>query len=213
MAFGLATTECQHFIFTKDTIMNGRDLLRAGFVEFFRNHCGGNHAAFREDSLPHTALITCCDPRINLMRMFSGDTGDFFVIPTIAALIPAHTSQAALAISASLEHAIVTLKVSSIVILGHRGCIGARRLVNILAGRIPLEEQTSNLHGWLLQAKDAVEAEGDVEGSLVVYSASNLAEYPIIERGLKDGSLTLDGWVCDPSTGDLISICEWENEE
>ena len=42
----------------------------------------------KEGQKPKAMIITCCDSRINITKIFNGEIGDFFVFRNVANLIP-----------------------------------------------------------------------------------------------------------------------------
>ena len=83
---------------------------------------------------PKTMIISCCDSRVAPEAIFNAGPGELFVLRNVAALVPPYEPDDHYhGASAALEYAVMALKVSDIVVLGHGQCGGVRAYAEIAA--------------------------------------------------------------------------------
>ena len=76
---------------------------------------------------PDILVIGCCDSRCSPEVIFDARPGELFVVRNIGNLVPPYApDENAHGVSAALEFAVMALKVSHIVVLGHAHCGGVK---------------------------------------------------------------------------------------
>jgi carbonic anhydrase len=188
-------------------IVDFRERLLPQYAERFRDLAHGQ--------APDTLFITCSDSRVVPDLLVSTNPGDLFVMRNVGNLVPPATAEGAstgdLSEASAIEYSILVLKVRNLVVCGHSEC-GAMKAA--LAGK-PLPE-TPNLAKWLHHATSALfrlEQEGPLDRRLnrhdqlsqlnVLVQLEHLASYPIVRRGIADGTLHLSGWWFEIVKGEM----------
>ncbi len=167
-----------------------------------------------EGQRPRTMVISCCDSRVQPTSMFEADEGEFFIHRNIAALVPPFAPDGAhRATSAAVEYAVVNLKVSNLIVMGHSNCGGVAACHEMAAGRAPeLESESSFIGRWmdilkpgLKMIEDAPEEERltRLEKAAVLLSIQNLAGFPFVREARDAGTLSVHGLWADVGNGVL----------
>ena len=103
---------------------------------------------------PKAMIISCCDSRVNVEKIFSAKHGEIFTHKNIANLVPAYRNKSLnCSTAAALEYGVLILEVPSIIILGHSQCGGIKAYSEIKLG---LDENELNLPSvikWLKTSK------------------------------------------------------------
>jgi carbonic anhydrase len=156
---------------------------------------------------PHAMVITCSDSRVDPFFFTQAQPGQLFVLRNAGNIVPQH-SEFVGGVTATIEFAVVELKVPNIIICGHAGC-GA------VAGLLHPERITHlpEVRDWLHHAAKAramVEATGGIDApdamnraveANVVVQLENLCTHPSVAAGIAAGRLGIHGWVYDFVTG------------
>ena len=98
---------------------------------------------------PETLFITCSDSRIDPCMLTQTKPGEIFIIRNAGNIVPAYGEMIG-GVSATIEYAIMALKVKDIIICGHSDCGAMRALLN--------PQSVSHLpavSAWLRQAESA----------------------------------------------------------
>ena len=78
---------------------------------------------------PKAMIISCCDSRVNVEKIFSAKHGELFIHKNIANLVPAYKNKSLnCSTAAALEYGTLVLEVPAIIILGHSQCGGIKGL-------------------------------------------------------------------------------------
>ena len=174
-------------------------------------------AALAEDGQrPRAMIIACCDSRVMATDVFGGEAGDFFVHRNIANLVPSYEPDGrSHGTSATIEYAVIALKIEHLIVMGHYGCGGVRGCHDMLAGMAPeLDTPTSFVGTWLRLLKPGYEAlsgrglayEARIEAlekEAVLVSLANLMTFPFVGEAVAAETLQLHGVWKDISDGDL----------
>ncbi|MDC0194856.1 carbonic anhydrase [Alphaproteobacteria bacterium] len=169
-----------------------------------------------EGQNPSSMIISCCDSRIHVTSIFGADLGEFFIHRNIANLVPPYNPDGDHhGTSAAVEYAVRTLKVSSIIILGHSHCGGIDSGYHLCKGNNKLED-TVFISKWLniLQPafnrvmscnKNISDSQGinSLEKESIVSSLKNLTEFPFVNSLLKKKNLSLHGLWHDIGSGSI----------
>ena len=167
----------------------------------------------REGQAPHTMVIACCDSRAAPELIFDAGPGELFVVRNVANLVPPYGPDENFhGTSAALEFAVQSLKVGSILVLGHGRCGGIRAA---LSPDAPPLSPGDFIGRWMNLVSPAAEAVADnsmmtpgeretaLERISIRYSLANLRTFPCIQILERKGRLKLYGAWFDISTGEL----------
>jgi carbonic anhydrase len=189
--------------------------LIAGYQNFKRGRYDAERyrSLAREGQSPRTMVIACCDSRSAPETIFDAGPGELFVLRNIANMVPPYEPDAQFhGTSSALEFAVQSLKVSSIVVMGHGRCGG------IQAALHPSEKPLSPgdfIGHWMRLLAPAAEAVSEnalmtpverqtaLERISIRYSIANLRTFPWLRAMEEAGKLTLHGAWFDISTGEL----------
>ncbi|HHS98117.1 MAG TPA: carbonic anhydrase [Chloroflexi bacterium] len=161
----------------------------------------------REGQSPSVLFIGCSDSRVMPSRVLGARPGDVFVMRNVANVVPPADAGES-AVGAVIEYAVVHLKVPHIVVCGHLDCGGVHALD---ASLDPHREP--HITRWLAYIRPALqEIPPDLTGEArhravveanVRLQLRHLRTYPCVAQALREGRLTLHGWVYDLGTGSL----------
>jgi carbonic anhydrase len=161
---------------------------------------------------PEVMFITCSDSRVNPNLITQTRPGEMFILRNAGNIVPAY-SQGSQGEAASIEFALVSLKVQHIVVCGHSGCGAMKGLLHpealeplpamkewlkhAEATRKIMRENYQHLH------KDALLTATAEENVLV--QLENLRTHPAVREHLERRAVTLHGWVYKLETGQVFS--------
>jgi len=212
------------------------EALMEGYESFISGRFLVDHDRFEELAVkgqrPKTMIISCCDSRVAPEAIFSAGPGELFVLRNVAALVPPYEPDDHYhGASAALEYAVMALKVSDIVVLGHGQCGGVQAYAQIAADPdTPRLSHSDFIGDWIKMLGPAVDRLGvppnptdrnyveRLEFEAVKQTLRNLRSFPMIQvlehhRHLQlHGALfrIMDGrlFLLDESTGAFNSVCE-----
>ncbi|MGD9543970.1 MAG: carbonic anhydrase [Methylocystis sp.] len=207
-----------------------------GYESFISGRFLAEHDRFEELALkgqtPKTMVISCCDSRVAPEAIFNAGPGELFVLRNVAALVPPYEPDDHYhGASAALEYAVMALKVSDIVVLGHGQCGGVRACAEILADPdAPRLSHSDFIGDWIKMLGPAADRLGvppnpkdrgyveRLEFEAVKQTLRNLRSFPMIQvlehhRHLRlHGALfrIMDGrlFLLDEATGAFNPVCE-----
>lgn len=146
---------------------------------------------------PQTLVITCSDSRSDPATIFNARPGEIFVIRNVAAIVPPYeTDSSHHGTSAAIAFAVLSLKVSNVLVMGHAQCGGvAAALDNSVAEGVPF------LRAWVDLLKPAVarlphdphDPHTLLEQDSVRLSLERLMTFPFVAARVKAGELELNG--------------------
>ena len=157
---------------------------------------------------PEALLITCSDSRIDPSLITQSKPGDLFIVRNAGNIVPAY-GKAVGGVTATIEYAIMALKVKDIIICGHSDC-GA------MGGLLYPERvrHMKNVASWLRHGEPArlvvQQRYGHLSGDRlllalteqnVLAQLNNLRTHPSVAAGISSQNLRLHGWVYDIATG------------
>lgn len=197
--------------------------LESGFRRF-RDELYPRHKATYErladkGQKPHTLVIGCSDSRVDPSAIFDAGPGELFVVRNVANLVPPFETDGGFhGVSAAVEFAVGSLKVSNILVMGHRQCGGVHACAS---GHSPedslfIGHWISALHPALAESRaelgggastDAVA--DDLELRAIHHSIERLKTYPFVAKALGEGRLALHGARFGVADGEL----EWMGED
>jgi carbonic anhydrase len=191
--------------------------LVSGIVEFRQKILPSYREKFARLALgqsPDTLFITCSDSRVAPNWFASTDPGDLFVVRNVGNLIPCcgtdghSTSDESEA--AAIEFAVMTLKVSHIIVCGHSECGAMNALIR---GRTKVA--APHLRAWLRHGEESLGKLGQGPSNLsqvnelsqlnVLQQVENLRSYPAVKERIDAGKLTLHAWWFELGTANVYA--------
>ena len=159
---------------------------------------------------PDALFITCADSRIDPNLLTQSDPGELFICRVIGNVVPPYPGAIG-GVSATIEYATAVLRVPEIIVCGHTDCgvmkaalhpEAVRKYPSIAAWLryVGVEERQPNPSAEFLLAL----AERNVVAQL-----KNLRTHPAVAQRLKEGDLTLRGWVYHIGPG---TVTAWDEE-
>ncbi|WP_173935181.1 carbonic anhydrase [Chelativorans sp. Marseille-P2723] len=201
--------------------------LLAGYRNFMNSRYSTEKQRYRAlargGQSPETMVIACCDSRAAPETIFDAKPGELFVLRNVANLVPPYAPDGQHhGTSAALEFAVQSLKVKSIVVMGHGRCGGIGAALNPSAEPLSPGDFIGKWMGLLAPAAGALagnsmmtpaERQTALERISIRYQIENLRTFPCVQILESKGKLTLHGawfdisagelWVMDPKTGDF----------
>jgi len=164
---------------------------------------------------PRAMVISCCDSRVHVTSIFGADQGEFFIHRNIANLVPPYSPDGEHhGTSATVEYAIVMLRVAHLIVLGHSNCGGVQGCADMCSGHAPhLEEKSSFVGRWMDMLRPGYDRVRDIsdekariealEKQAVLISLENLMTFPFVRAAVDQGEVTLHGLWNDIGEGGL----------
>jgi carbonic anhydrase len=164
---------------------------------------------------PEAMVITCSDSRVDPFLLTQAQPGQLFVLRNAGNLVPKYDGFVG-GVTATIEFAVVGLRVPNIIVCGHSGC-GA------ITGLLHPEtlENMPNVENWLRRhaqpVRDILAQAGRLGGpdelpqavdANVLVQLENLRTHPSVADGLAAGRVTLHGWVYDIASGEVRAYNE-----
>ncbi len=164
---------------------------------------------------PEALVITCSDSRVDPFLFTNARPGQLFVLRNAGNLVPVYDGLVG-GVTATIEFAVVGLKVPNIIVCGHSGCGAIQGLLN--------PEKLTDLplvSDWIHHHADAVldilaqagrrggpeELSQAVDANVLV-QLDNLRSHPCVAEALSEGRIKLHGWVYDIGTGQVRAYDE-----
>jgi carbonic anhydrase len=175
-----------------------------GVLDFQKRVFGGKRELFSQlgkGQHPLVLFITCSDSRIAPDLLTQTDPGELFVLRNAGNLIPPYGGPVG-AEAATVEYAVVQLRVRDIILCGHSKCGAVHGLLEPAAlAKLP------SVAGWLGHAR-AVLPEVEAAGAAtpeerlkvaveknVLLQLEHLKTHPAVAEALAARTLRLSGWV------------------
>jgi carbonic anhydrase len=161
---------------------------------------------------PDALFITCADSRIDPCLLTQTRPGELFICRVIGNIVPPYPGAIG-GVSATVEYAAAVLRVPTIIICGHTDCGVMRAALHPEAVR-----KYPSIAAWLRyvqvqerQPHPTAEFLLALAERNVVAQLKNLRTHPAVAARLKDGDLTLHGWVYEIGAG-KVSAYDEESE-
>ena len=171
----------------------------------------GNPEYFNNLSLgqsPEILYIGCSDSRVSSEELMGAKPGEVFVHRNIANMVP-NTDLSAMSV---INYAVSHLKVKHVVVCGHYYCNGVKAAMQ--------SQDLGILNPWLRNIRDVyrihrneLDAIADEELRYKRLVELNVQEQCInvlktadVQKAYKERTLTVNGWVFDIKTGELIDL-------
>ena len=159
---------------------------------------------------PEALVITCSDSRVDPFLFTQAQPGQLFVLRNAGNLVPKYDGLIG-GVTATIEFAVVGLRVPNIIVCGHSECGAIHGLLH-----------PDSLHNmphvadWLQHHAEPVreilsrsgrlggpdEMQQAVDANVLV-QLENLKAHPCVAEGLAVGTLKLHGWVYDIPSGNI----------
>ncbi|MCU0955317.1 MAG: carbonic anhydrase [Hyphomicrobium sp.] len=163
---------------------------------------------------PEIMMVSCCDSRVDPETIFNAIPGELFVVRNVANLIPPfETGGRFHGVSASIEFAVLNLRVKHIVVLGHSGCGGIKAALNQSA---MIQTEAMFISKWMSMLDEArlsvlaskqsatlAEQLQVLELESIKTSLKNLRTFPFVREREDKGKVNLHGAHFDIKTGTL----------
>jgi carbonic anhydrase len=171
-----------------------------GNPEYFNNLSMGQS--------PEILYIGCSDSRVSSEELMGAKPGEVFVHRNIANMVP-NTDLSAMSV---INYAVSYLKVKHVVVCGHYYCNGVKAAMK--------SEDMGILNPWLRNIRDVyrihrneLDAIADEELKYKRLVELNVQEQCInvlktadVQKAYKERTLTVNGWVFDIKSGQLIDL-------
>ena len=175
---------------------------------------------------PKILVVACCDSRLEPFALTQSGPGDLFVVRNVANLVPPYVPMEQIECHgtvAAIQYAVVHLKVTDLIILGHSHCGGVAALMS----QTQQQHQTDNfIEEWMkiaqpakqrvMQACSAQMPASEKNELCAHYSIQNSLEncltYQWIKEPVEANRLALHGWYFDIEHG-AISVLEAGDSE
>ena len=175
----------------------------------------------KEGQKPKAMIITCCDSRVNITKIFNGEIGDFFVYRNIANLRPSfNLKDSNEGVQPAIEYGIENLKIKDLIILGHSNCGGIKHAYQLLSGQIKnnnkkIDRWVENIKPSFIKLDNNQNNEKNIkslEQLSIINSISNLLTSVEINKLVTDRKLKIHGIWFDLKTGNLEYYDQSQNK-
>jgi carbonic anhydrase len=185
-----------------------------GGVSRFQKHVYPNRRDLFErlalGQRPDALFITCADSRIDPNLLTQSDPGELFICRVIGNVVPPYPGAIG-GVSATIEYATAVLGVPEIIVCGHTDCGVMKAALHPEAVR-----KYPSIAAWLRyvgvterQANPSAEFLLALAERNVVTQLKNLRTHPAVAARLKEGNLSLEGWVYHIGPG---KVTAWDEE-
>jgi carbonic anhydrase len=168
-------------------------------------------ARLAEGQHPEALLITCSDSRVDPHVITGADLGDLFVLRNAGNIVPAYGTANG-GEEATIEYAVMALRVKHIIVCGHTHCGAMKGLLHPESlGDLPAVASFLRLAGET--RKLVAQKHAHLQGPALVEAAAaenvlvqlrNLQTLPAVASALARGQLDLHGWLYRIESGELL---------
>lgn len=185
-----------------------------GVDKFRRKVFGTQEELFRElgkGQSPLALFITCSDSRINPNLLTQTDPGELFILRNAGNLVPPSGSACG-GEEATIEYALVQLKIRDIIVCGHSHCGAMNGLLNPEA--LTKMPRTNEWLGYArailpeLPPTDSVPPEELLDIAIernVLLQIAHMKTHPPVAQALAEGRLRLHAWVYRFESGEVVA--------
>ena len=205
--------------------MDTYERLVDGYRDFREKYLSKEHEAYRswasKGQAPKVLIIGCSDSRVNPSILTHAGLGEVFVVNNVANIVPPYVKggHRHMSTGSAIQHAVKSLGVEHIIVMGHSGCGGIAALMAKEDAAVSKPADDDYITDWVSilepAKKAALEAcaksptedrhrQCEMEGILL--SVQNLAGYPWVQKAVRDKTLTLHAWYFHIDTGELLSF-------
>lgn len=162
------------------------------------------HALFKSletGQNPSVLMITCADSRIIQSLITQSEPGEVFVCRNAGNIVPPYGTIND-GTTASIEFALASFEIETIIICGHSDCGAMKGVMN----RSALEHLPTT-DNWLGFAPAGQHADlKDLTLHNIKQQLSNMMSYPSVQDKLQTGQLTMEGWFYNIGDGTVTKI-------
>ncbi len=181
------------------------------FIKDFNQHRSAWLRLVDEGQQPRFLWIGCSDSRIIPEQITGARPGELFVLRNIGNVVPPYGTSGDAA-AAVLEFAVRDLAVEHTIVCGHTFCGGIEAALD--QGSRNSTSHIARWVSWIQPAVYQVEARGiaqearwlETAKANVLQQCQNVKSYPVVGQALKEGRLTVHGWLFDLESGSLLAF-------
>ncbi|MEC7566294.1 MAG: carbonic anhydrase [Planctomycetota bacterium] len=168
---------------------------------------------------PLALFITCADSRIDPNLLTGTKPGELFVLRTAGNIVPCYGSMLG-GEAATIEYAVLALKIRDIIICGHSHCGAMGGLLNpdatqnLPAVTTYLEHAQSTCQKIDENYPDLTDPDVRLTRAVeenVLVQLENLRTHPSVATAVGNGDLNLHGWVYKFETGEVYEYASDQN--
>ena len=160
---------------------------------------------------PTAMIISCCDSRVHATSIFGAEEGEFFIHRNIANIVPPFSPDGEYhGTSAAIEYATMVIKVSYLIILGHRDCGGIKSFYNSRNNKNSdyffINKWLNILSPILSKISNDISPSNQIElleEENIKNFLNNLFSFPNIKNAVENNNLSIHGLIHDIGTGKL----------
>lgn len=149
-----------------------------------------------EGQQPSVLFIGCADSRVVPDLLTDTVPGELFLVRNVGAFVPPFEPDGAFhGTAAGIEYAVLSLRVTDIVVCGHSHCGAIRALYD------PPSPETPHITRWLELGRAARVGDDPTEDALrraeqrsIALQVGRLMSYPFVEKRVETDTLSLHGW-------------------
>lgn len=171
-----------------------------------QRNSGAGASVFRDEppAAPDILWIGCSGNHVPPHETVGLEPGDLFVHRNLGSLAPVHD----LGFRSALEHALLSLRVRHVILVGHYGCTAVRQAMEGATSGLT-RHWLSSVHELYLMEKASLDAISDPGRRLdrlcelnVIRQVRCIAQTPAVaDYWKKGGRLTLHGWIYSGRSG------------
>lgn len=190
------------------------DVLKHGMAKFMDEYAQENKrliSTLAQGQNPHTLLITCSDSRLDPNAFFGANIGELFIVRNVGNVVPPYNLYHTYSEVAAIEFALNQLDIRNIVLCAHTEC-GA------VKASIPMTDLPfSGLNNWLELIRNGFREHKPLNADMgvkinLLHQINNLKTYPKVMELLNSKELTLNAWIYDVHSGNMLEWVEEKND-
>lgn len=166
-----------------------------------------------EGQSPSLFWLGCCDSRVPEGVVIGARPGEVFVHRNIANLFCGNDASA----TAALEYAVLALKVTDVVVVGHESCGGCAAALEAAKAAQASGGDLATVQKWIEPIKQLASAQlqADPNAGLsklvatnVRTQVTNIVKHEVVQKAWAKGqALSIHGWVYDLASGKMNDLC------
>ena len=187
--------------------------IQTGVAMFHREVYPAQRAMFeslKRAQAPIALFITCADSRVVPNLFTQTGPGDLFTVRNPGNLVPAY-SEFVGGVSASVEYAMLVLKVPLVIVCGHTDCgvmqglLHSENVQGLPAVQDWMRSASEARHRVMRDHRDATEGEKLrlMTEYNVLSQVENLKTHPSVHARINSGEVDIRGWVYDIGDGSI----------
>jgi carbonic anhydrase len=182
-----------------------------GIHTFQQGFFSKNRALFEElaerGQKPETLFITCSDSRVDPNLITASAPGELFIVRNVGNVVP--TVELPGGTAAAIEYAVEVLGVENVIVCGHTQCGAMNAILNPhTMENLPFVRkwltQTARVREIIEKGYAHLSPEARLTAAVeenVLAQLENLRDYAFVAKRVEAGTLHVNGWVFDISSG------------